>query len=126
MTIVPSEVYFSSQTTPPVTDMCYHSHVFPQDCSTSRNVDSVGFCIVHGVVKRRRQCSPSRVGCTDHIISCSWLGWLWEYVNPFGFHPETNTSSDLLSIFFEVKGVLCFAPEPSPYPVQTTYETAYA
>jgi hypothetical protein len=100
-TVVPSEIDYSIQANPPDTDMCSHSHVFPQDCSTSKNMDSVGFCITHGAVERRCQCSPSRVSCTEHIILCSWLGLLWEYVNQFGFRPETNTSSDLPSMFLQ-------------------------
>jgi hypothetical protein len=98
-TSVPLEIDFSNHVTPPDTDICSHSHVFPQDCCTSKNEDGVGFCMAHGAVDRRCQCSPSKVGCTEHIILCARLGWLWEYVNQFGFRLATNTSSVLLSRF---------------------------
>jgi hypothetical protein len=80
-TSVPSEIDFSNHVTPPNTDICSHSHVFPQDCSTSKNKNGVGFCMAHGAMDRRRQCSPSKVGCTKHIILCTRLSWLREYVN---------------------------------------------
>jgi hypothetical protein len=98
-TNVPSEIDCSSHASPPDTGICSHSHMFPQDCSTSKNEDSARFCVVHGVMDRRCQCSPSRVGCTKHIVSCTLLGWLWEYANQFGFCPVTNTSSVLPLMF---------------------------
>ncbi len=94
-TSVPSEIDFSNHVTPPDTDICSHSHVFPQDCSTSKNKDSVGFCVAHGAMNKRHQCSPSKVSCTEHIILCARLGWLWEYVNWFGFCLNPNMSSVL-------------------------------
>ncbi len=100
-TNVPLEIDCSSHATPLNTYICSHSHVFPQDCSTSKNKDGAGFCVVHGAMERRCQCSPSRVSCTKHIVLCTRLGWIWEYVNWFGFCPKTNTSSVLPSMFLQ-------------------------
>jgi hypothetical protein len=80
-TSVPLAIDLSSHATPPDTDMCSHSHIFPHDCSTSRKKDGAGVCMTLGAIESSCQWSPSRVGCTEHIISCSWRGWLWEYWN---------------------------------------------
>ncbi len=75
-TSVPLEIDLSSHATPPDTDMCSHSHMSPQDCSTSRNKNGAGVCITLGAVESSRQCSPASVGCNEHIISCLWQGGL--------------------------------------------------
>jgi hypothetical protein len=67
-TSVPSMIDLSTHSIPPDTDMCSHNHVFPHDCSTLRNVDGAGMGLALGTLERRRQCSPSNVGCTEHNI----------------------------------------------------------
>ncbi len=67
-TSVPLEIQPLSHATPPNTDRCPQSHVFPHDCNTSKNDDKARVGLVLGAVESRRQCSPSCVDCTNHIL----------------------------------------------------------
>jgi hypothetical protein len=68
MTSVPMEIESLSHSTPPDTDRCSQSHVFPHDCNTSKNDDGAVVGLVLGAVESRQQRSPSSVDCTKHNI----------------------------------------------------------
>ena len=73
--------------------MFSHSHVFPHDSRTPKNVVGKVSGSAVGVVDKSRQCSPSIVGCTVHTAFNRPSCWLCKKWNLFGFFPATYTSS---------------------------------